>query len=96
LFVNVNLSSRYGNVSERILVENEPPVDVPQNFSATPAPSVPTLPGKATVKVAFPPAATVPHVCGIGVPEVVPNVAPVRTTLVKGAVPVLVTVTIKR
>jgi hypothetical protein len=78
----------YGSVTERRLIENVPPVYVPEYFSATPAPSAPTLTGKATVKTAVPPAARVPHVCGNGVPEVVPSVAAVRARLDTGPVPV--------
>jgi hypothetical protein len=37
----------------------------------------------------------VPHVCGNGVPEVVPKVAALRTTLPAGAVPVFLTVMVK-
>jgi len=60
----LKLYRAYGSVTERILAENEPPVYVPESFSATPAPSRPALPGTETVKVAVPPAAIVPHVCG--------------------------------
>ena len=86
----------YGSVTERILAENVPPVQVPEIFSATPAPSRPTLPGgKDTVKVAVPPAAMIPPGCGNGVPEVVPNVAAFRTTFDAGPVPVFLTVMAK-
>ena len=48
------------------------------------------------MKVAVPPAARVPYVCGNGVPEVVPSEAVFRVRLVMVPVPVLCTVTVKR
>jgi hypothetical protein len=36
----------YGSFADRTLAENEPPVYVPEYFSATLAPSGPALPGK--------------------------------------------------
>jgi len=36
----------YGSITDRTLAENEPPVYVPEYFSATLAPSGPALPGK--------------------------------------------------
>ena len=65
---------------------------VPEYFSATLALSKPALPGTATVKVADPLTGTVPHVCGNGVPEVVPSVAVFMVRLGMAAVPVLLTV----
>lgn len=70
---------------------NEPPVYVPAYFSMTVAPSVPTLNGNVTVKVADPPpAARVPRLCGNGEPEATPSVAVVTSTLVAGPEPLLV------
>lgn len=75
-----------------MLVEYVPPAYDPEYFSATPAPSKPTLPGSLTVKVAVAPPARGPQVCGNGVPEVAPSVAVLRVTLDAVAVPVFLTV----
>ena len=85
----------YGSVTERMFPENVPPVYVPATFSATAAPSVPALPGTATVKTKLPPAAMVPPDCGNGDPVAEPNVAEVRVTLVAGEPPVFFTVMVK-
>jgi hypothetical protein len=92
LFFNIDVLPNYGNVTDRTLAENEPPVYVPAYFSATPAPSVPALPEKLTVKTPDLPAAIDAMVCGIGDPATVPSVAEVRVTLDAAPVPELVTV----
>jgi hypothetical protein len=79
----------YGSFTDRTLAENEPPVYVPEYFSATLAPSAPTLPGKVTVKVPDAPAARVPRVCGNGVPVPEPSAAEVSVRPVTTPVPVL-------
>jgi hypothetical protein len=78
-----------------MLPENVPPVYVPETLSATAAPSAPALPGTESVKVCVPPAAIVPPACGNGDPVAEPSVAEVRVTLVAGAPPVFVTLTVK-
>jgi hypothetical protein len=91
---DIGFSSDYGKVTDRELDENEPPVTVPVNLSATPAPSRPTLPGNASVKLADAPGAMDEMVCGSGVPEVVPSTAVFRVTLVKAPAPVSLMVTV--
>jgi hypothetical protein len=91
----LRFSTRYGNITDRRLAENVPPVYVPETLSATPAPSAPALPGTATVKVYVPPATIVPAACGNGDPVAEPSVAEVRVTLFAGEPPVFVTVMLK-
>jgi hypothetical protein len=82
----------YGRVTARTLAAKVPPVYVPVYFSATAAPSAPTLPGKCTVRVPDAPAATVPRVCGNGDPEAEPSVTVAKVTLDAGPLPVFLMV----
>ena len=82
----------YGRTTARTLPVNVPPVYVPVYFSATEAPSAPTLPGKLTVKVPDAPAAIVPRFCGNGDPEAKPRVAVAKVTLDAGPLPVFLMV----
>ena len=91
----ISFSSAYGSVTERTLPENEPPVQVPEYFSATPAPFAPALPGTLTVKLFDAPGARVPvppRSCGTGVPEAEPSVAEFRVMPFTVPAPLLVTV----
>ena len=78
-----------------MLVENDPPVTVPEYFSATPAPSRPTLPGNVSVKVLDLPGAIEATLCGSGVPDVAPSVPVLNVTSVTVPAPVFVTVIVK-
>jgi hypothetical protein len=84
----------YGRVTARTLPVKVPPVYVPVYFSATAAPSAPTLPGKFTVKVPDAPAAIVPTLCGNGDPEAEPSVAVTKVTLDAGLLPMFLMVMI--
>jgi hypothetical protein len=88
----------YGSVTERTLPENEPPVQVPEYFSATPVPLPPALPGTLTVKLFDAPGARVPvppRVCGSGAPEAEPRVAEFRVMPFTVPVPLFVTVMVR-
>ena len=91
----ISFFSAYGSVTERMLPENEPPVTVPEYFSATPAPFAPALPGTETVKVFEAPAASTPvppRLCGTGAPEAEPRVAEFRVMPFTVLVPLFFTV----
>jgi hypothetical protein len=75
-----------------MLAENEPPVTVPEYFSATTALSAPTLPGTVTVKTADAPEARVPNVCGSVEPGAEPSVAVFKVKPVTVPAPAFVTV----
>ena len=95
MLFDIGFSFGYGSVTERTLAENEPPVQVPAYFSATPAPLAPALPEKPTVKVFDAPAARVPvppRSCGSEEPGAEPRVAEVSVKPVTVLAPLFFTV----